>query len=438
MKWHILTRIGDADTYDPGLDDNDLRIDVGFLRPGNRWNVGNDALAVIEERAGNAPRPAAADLLYLAMSAYAADLRIPRRLAPDRWRRDLILHLPVQDLDLWEPCIALVERTLGFLTGDAWELRLRGRPGRRHVARRSKLDQVQAVSLFSGGLDSFVGVTDLLAEGRFLALVGHHGSGVTNSVQGRVLSAVTAKFRPSAAPFMLHAQPPKGKIEDGERTMRSRSILFFGMGIAVASALGGEQPLVVPENGLISLNVPLTSARTGSRSTRTTHPHYIALFGELLRMLGLPHRLETPYRFKTKGEMLSQARAPKLIRDVTAVTMSCSHPEMGRYRYRTVNNHCGYCVPCIIRRAATTTAGVPDTTYNVDVRATPPDHRTGEGSDYRAFQMAVERVRGITDTQAMFQVLRPGPLPPADARQFASTYLRGMEEVRRFLEDGHT
>jgi hypothetical protein len=30
-------------------------------------------------------------------------------------------------------------------------------------------------------------------------------------------------------------------------------------------------------------------------------------------------------------------------------------------------------------------------------------------------------------------VLSTGPLPPKDAQQYANTYVRGMEEVARFL-----
>ncbi len=398
----------------------------------------NDVLVRIQEQCGTLPQPAAVDLLYLAITAYAADLRVPRRLATDGWSREFLVYLPVQDLALWSNCASSVERLLGFLTGDRWSLQLRSRPSLAWVRKRTKLNNVQHVCLLSGGLDSLVGAADLLAEGKFVALVGHHGSGITNSVQARVLGAVKHAFGATAAPFMLHAQPPKRNVDDGERTMRSRSILFFAMGIAVADALGEGTPLVVPENGLISLNVPLTSARTGSRSTRTTHPHYVSLFRILLAHLGLAHEIQMPYRFRTKGEMLLETKAPALIRETAPLTMSCSHPEMGRYRFRTVNNHCGYCVPCIIRRAAMTAAGLPDAPYNVDIRVAPPDNNTGAGSDYRAFLMAVERCDGMTENRAVAEVLRPGPLPSEEVRELAGVYLRGMDEVRRLLLPGST
>lgn len=434
MTWHVLTRIGLGDAYEPSLARSEPRIEVAFERSGDRWLLANNVLSHIAESSGTVPSPVAIDLIYLAMAAYAADVRIPRRFGAERWQRQIVLHLPVQDLALWSKHAGHVERALSFLTGDTWELRLRPREAANPAKRRSKLNNVQVVCLFSGGLDSLVGALDLLAQGKFVALVGHHGSGTTNSVQERVLAAVTRKYGPTAAPFMFHAQPPKGNVKDGEPSMRSRSFLFLSLGVAVASAVGGTAPLIVAENGLISLNVPLTAARSGSRSTRTTHPHFVALFRELLRRLGLPDAVEMPYRFRTKGEMLRECKDTATLAAAAPLTMSCSHPEVGRYQRRSPNNHCGYCVPCIIRKAAVNSAGVADAQYNLQVETSPPPHTGKTGRDYRAFQMALERVRGMNKTWAAFRVLGPGPLPPEEVLDFAGVYLRGMEEVRGLFE----
>jgi hypothetical protein len=190
----------------------------------------------------------------------------------------------------------------------------------------------------------------------------------------------------------------------------------------------------VAENGLISLNVPLTAARSGSRSTRTTHPHFVALFRELLGRLGLPDGVEMPYRFRTKGEMLRECKDQMTLAAAAPLTMSCSHAEAGRYQGRSPNKHCGYCVPCIIRKAAMKSAGIADAVYNIQVETAPPAHTKETGRDYRAFKMALERMRGMNKTSAAFRVLGPGPLPPEEVLDFAGVYLRGMEEVRGLLE----
>jgi hypothetical protein len=68
--------------------------------------------------------------------------------------------------------------------------------------------------------------------------------------------------------------------------MRSRSLLFFALGTAVAAALGEAVPLRVPENGLVSLNVPLTGTRLSSLSTRTTHPYFMERLAACVAALG--------------------------------------------------------------------------------------------------------------------------------------------------------
>lgn len=59
--------------------------------------------------------------------------------------------------------------------------------------------------------------------------------------------------------------------------------------------------LMVPENGLIALNVPLDETRVGSFSTRTTHPFYLSLWNKLLLGLGLNMSVVNPYWNKTKA-----------------------------------------------------------------------------------------------------------------------------------------
>src|SRR5262249_6827304 len=144
--------------------------------------------------------------------------------------------------------------------------------------------------------------------------------------------------------------------------------LFLALGTTVANAIGENTPLFIPENGLISLNVPLTSARSGTLSTRTTHPFFISLYEELLDSLGIPIKIEMPYRFCTKGEILQNAKGQTTLQAGARVTMSCARPSAGRYQKRSPGKHCGYCVPCLIRRAAMKTISLDIAQdYSVDV-----------------------------------------------------------------------
>ena len=125
----------------------------------------------------------------------------------------------------------------------------------------------------------------------------------------------------------------------------------------MASALkryhdGEDVTLYVCENGFISINAPLTDARLGSLSTRTTHPVYMGHFQKLLSAADLRITLEIPYQFKTKGEMLAACSDQPFLRTVAHASTSC-----GRYA-RNGYKHCGRCLPCLIRRAAFHTWGV--------------------------------------------------------------------------------
>jgi hypothetical protein len=440
MTWHVISRVGASDNYEASLRANDPRISVGVARPGDRWEIKNNVLATIFERIGRFPSTPARDLLHLAFSVYSADLEIPRKLSQDDWTRELVLHLPVSDPGRWVELTPLVARLLAFLTGDVWELMPRHMmafepPTPKRPKPPTLTRTVDRVALFSGGLDSLVGAIDFLETGETVALVGHYGKGKTNGFQQRVFASLKTAYGERAAEFMFYAQPPK-QHRKGEASMRSRSLLFLSLGICVASALGAGQPLTVSENGLISLNVPLTNPRLGSHSTRTTHPHFLTLFRELLTHLELPQEIQTPYRFQTKGEMLSNTTNGPLLAESAKLSMSCSHPEAGRYQGMPQGNHCGYCVPCIIRRAAMTAAKLADAPHDTDVLTQPADSVSDKAADLRAFEMALERFAVARPGESLFRVLATGPLPPEDAAQYAAVYSRGMVEIGKLLMPG--
>jgi hypothetical protein len=182
--------------------------------------------------------------------------------------------------------------------------------------------------------------------------------------------------------------------------------------------------------------VPLTNARIGSCSTRTTHPHFLRLFRDLLSGLELRTAVLTPYRFQTKGEMVANSSNRTVLAESAKLSMSCSHPEAGRFSGHPEGNHCGYCVPCLIRRASMIAAGFADAPYDIDVLTHPPDISTKKGEDLRAFQMALERFADSRPHESLFRVLATGSLPPEEAAEYAAVYSRGMEELGRLLMPG--
>ena len=136
--------------------------------------------------------------------------------------------------------------------------------------------------------------------------------------------------------------------------------------------------LKVPENGLIALNVPLDRLRLGALSTRTTHPFYIARWNEMLAALGIAGRIENPYWDKTKGEMVAGCVNPSLLAKLAPSSLSCSSPSKGRWT-KQPQGHCGFCLPCLIRRASLL-AERPDRVYACESQRWPPRHEAGRRS----------------------------------------------------------
>jgi 7-cyano-7-deazaguanine synthase in queuosine biosynthesis len=225
-----------------------------------------------------------------------------------------------------------------------------------------------------------------------------------------------------------------------EDTLRGRSFLFFSLAAMAASALGGDMTVHTPENGLISLNVPLDPLRLGALSTRTTHPFYVARFNELLRNLGLTIRLLNRYRHKTKGQMVAECQEPAFLRQYAKHTMSCSGPS--KYRFHPDEamrklQHCGHCVPCLIRRASLLRGlGSDDTPYTLnDLRARVIDSDKAEGEHIRAFQLALARL-SAKPARARLDIHQPGPLldHPGDLAAYEGVYVEGMREVAELLD----
>lgn len=393
------------------------------------------------------PTEIGVDFLVLAALVHAADTRIARATeSQDGWTRELRLVVPVAEPDRWQAASPTLVRLLNFLTGDRWRVGFRARPVRfARIAPRRPLRLIRTpyddLALFSGGLDSLIGAIDSLETGRKPLLISHAGEGATSDAQTGLFDALTAQYRGRPlARLRLWMSFPDGLVSGSgvENTTRGRSFLFFALGVFAGSGLWNATTLKVPENGLIALNVPLDPLRLGALSTRTTHPFYIARWNELLALLGVSIRIENPYWDKTKGEMVRDCANGQLLRRLAPSSLSCASPTKGRWQ-GLGTQHCGYCLPCLIRRAALETGFRPDadpTVYTVeDLTAQPLDTRQSEGQQVRSFQLAIRRLQA-RPTLATLLIHKPGPLsdePPARQAALAEVYRRGLDEVATLL-----
>lgn len=339
------------DTLDP---------DVGYFvlysyAPSGCENVGHIAPSLPTDIRRNrlAPSVRTWDFATIALSVAAADKAIQRKESADGWTRMIELSICLREPTVWDVKRAELESLLRFLTGDFWTLRFFRGGVKPPKAKRPQKSDADCVCLLSGGVDSLVGAIDLTFAGRKPLFVSQvvRGDRVTQE-----------KFATASGGKDRHCQWSFAVKHSGasEKSTRGRSIVFFAFAALAASAISStkDRPveIVVPENGFISINVPLGPGRLGSLSTKTTHPIYMEGLQSIWDAIGINAKLSLPYRDKTKGDLLMECadrtKLAKLIRDST----SC-----GKYQRNNLT-HCGACVPCMVRRAAFLKAGLTDTT----------------------------------------------------------------------------
>jgi hypothetical protein len=193
------------------------------------------------------------------------------------------------------------------------------------------------------------------------------------------------------------------------------------------------EKVIIPENGFISLNIPLTASRRGSFSTRTTHPYYIWLLQEVFDYLEIGIELVLPYKFKTKGEMIDECHDQNKVNAALKGTMSCSHPGVNRWISKgDPNAHCGYCVPCIIRKASIHKSRKDPTKYSYKLNEQLSEVRS---QDFKVFKMAIDRV--TTEGARTVDILAAGPIPGDNKikQKHLGVYKRGLAEVEQLFKD---
>jgi 7-cyano-7-deazaguanine synthase in queuosine biosynthesis len=379
------------------------------------------------------PTSAAFDFFRFAAAVYCADKLAVR---PSTWTRSLSIEVPVRALDDWIAVSDPLGETLSFLSGDEWIVNPISSTETVRPYEQVE-DPVDAVCLFSGGLDSFAGAVDLLADGKKVCLVAHYEGGQAPKTQSYLAQQLVSEYGSDRVIFrhlFLRPSPPSSAQarplpSERESSTRARSILFLGAGLLVASGYGPNVPLFVPENGFIGINVPLTDARNGSLSTRTTHPHFMDELTQCLARLGISNTITNPYRVITKGELLAESHGQEVLFQFARQTLSCAHPEAPRYASRPQGN-CGYCFPCLIRRASLHHVGLDDPNdYAFDALSEDGEMAGNRGADLRAL------TRSLNRTVQAIDVLRNGSVPSVDIAAFASVFEHGRAEILNWLID---
>lgn len=393
------------------------------------------------------PRPEAVDFLLLSAAVYALDKLVLRASAQDAWTRQYSLSMPVADPSAWKAVQNEINRCLSFLTGDSWSVSFEKRDRdpirprytryRRRRARVISRPTGHAVSLFSGGLDSLIGVIDWLEQEapRKLLVIGHHDGQMAGPfADQRTLREPLFQHYPGRMQAILarvgHAGERPGQTEI---TLRGRSLLFVALGMFAASSLGPDVPLLIPENGTMALNPPLTPSRRGSCSTRTAHPSYLAMLRRITSAVGLSNPLSNPLEDKTKGEAVVQCRNRVLLNDLARMSVSCAKRGHIVHWTRRNANGCGRCMPCIYRRAAMHAADWDDEVYGDDicVGEVGLDAPGDKSNDLRACFSFLKRNPSEEEIGRM--LMASGSLDTNCLSAYAALVGRAMGEIRNLL-----
>jgi hypothetical protein len=390
----------------------------------DRGAVGGNLLRAIN-RLKLKPAARAWDLLSIALSVIAADTGVVRSTSPDGWTRQIELKIAVADPVFCTTNGRVFTDALKFLTTDIWRLEFLSGGVQPAPPQMPTMPDEDCVSLLSGGLDSLIGVIDLTSREKKKPYV------VSQVALGDKKKQI--QFANQIGGGLSHMQlnhVAKFPTQN-ERSQRARSIVFLAYGVLLATSLrryqqGATIPLYVCENGFISINPPLTAARLGSLSTRTTHPVFLGLIQSFLDSAGLRVKIINPYQFMTKGEMLSQCADQTLLLKYAHQTTSC-----GRYA-RNTYTHCGRCVPCLIRRASFQRWKMPDKTEYVYGDLSKNDLNHARFDDVRAAGVAIGTVKENGLDAWLGSSLHSSMI--SDAGPFKDTMERGLNELKALLQ----
>ncbi|WP_128331126.1 Qat anti-phage system QueC-like protein QatC [Apibacter sp. HY039] len=300
------------------------------------------------------------DFFTISASVYGVDRFVARKQnSVDGWSRELKVNFPVHNPTKWNTCKVEINRLLSFLTGDYWDVDFRKEtiilP---EVALEKKYSVPFAqVNLLSGGLDSLIGALDFLKQNprHKILFVSHydpqmHGpKGDQKELISEIEKIYPTQFEyvPSLRVSLEHTNVNR------ETTFRSRSLLFIGIALMTAQATN-TQNIIVPENGTVSLNFPLSTSRRSSCSTRTTHPFVLDNVLSIWKILSIPTDIQNPYEFQTKKEMVTNCTDQPNLTKLIAMSNSCgkrghrAHWEAGK----KTATHCGICMPCVYRQVS--------------------------------------------------------------------------------------
>lgn len=405
-------------------------------------NLSHALLATIHARA--------ADLVRIAAYVYAADQSVSRGGPADvyakRWRRHFGMAIPVSDPSFWnrDDICSQIKITLEFLSDDVWEFsfsqavpdaeQLVLSLGDKHLLRNP-----DSVILFSGGADSLCATVDAVTrQGMRPVVVSHRSAPNVDALQKRLVAELRQRFPRWDFPQISIWVHRKGG-DAAETSQRTRSFLFASLGTAIAAQLGLSQVLLA-DNGVASINLPINSQLVGALASRSTHPKFIYLFNGLVANVFQSRIVvSNPLWSHTRPEALACLKEAG-VADLLQETNSCAR-RRGRPQ---VQPHCGVCSQCIDRRFGSLAAGLEEhdlaERYEIDIfrDALPDGAARTLAESYVRFALSVQR---LTDDAFFAEypqlydcIAAHDPQPGQTAQELVELIRRHASNTLRIME----
>jgi hypothetical protein len=148
----------------------------------------------------------------------------------------------------------------------------------------------------------------LLASNWHVVLISRRLSGMTDARQRELASNLRQRYPRR----VTHVPVSAGLADDArapEHTQRTRSFLLTALAI-VAAEIEASNRVCLLENGVMSINPPISTQVVGARASRSTHPRSLMLLNHLARHVG-GHQIaiDNPFIWQTKVEVVSELRA---------------------------------------------------------------------------------------------------------------------------------
>ena len=310
------------------------------------------------------------DLLNVASTIYAVDVGAPRGVREEH-TRSFHVELPVTNHHAFLRTADDLRYCLYLLTNDTWELSFTQAEG---IPEESRTwDRGDGTTLlFSGGLDSLAQAVLLAEIGDDFCLVSHDSGNQTIAIAQEELADYVNRI--AVGDCHRHTFRVRGENRRGfpyptvhEPSQRARSLLFAALGALVGRRTGHWRVLYIAENGHMAIHLPLTAARIGAFSTHTAHPEVVSLFTRVFsQLLGTELSFENPFLYQTKGEVVKALCRDH--QDILCNSISCWKASW----VEGESNHCGECIPCIVRRVALESNGDYTTSWARDLFVTAP------------------------------------------------------------------